>query len=105
MVAAAVPGVVLLPWKFGHPADAGCGRGADRESDLHALAVRQAQWFMGCNPFAASLVYGAGRDSSEPYAIFPGKTVGAVSVGIQTKGNTDEPIGRILSALPTKKFG
>ena len=61
------------------------------ESDLHALAVRQAQWFMGCNPFAASLVYGAGRDSSEPYAIFPGKTVGAVSVGIQTKGNTDEP--------------
>lgn len=61
------------------------------ESDLHALAVRQAQWFMGCNPFAASLVYGAGRDSSEPYAIFPGKTVGAVAVGIQTKGNSDEP--------------
>lgn len=62
-----------------------------KEKDLKALAVRQAQWFGGCNPFAASLIYGAGQDSSEPYAIFPGKTVGAVAVGIQTKGNSDEP--------------
>lgn len=62
-----------------------------KEKDLKALAVRQAQWFGGCNPFAASLIYSAGQDSSEPYAIFPGKTVGAVAVGIQTKGNSDEP--------------
>ena len=87
--------MVLLPRQQCDSADFGHGAALTgqtlKEKDLKALAVRQAQWFGGCNPFAASLIYGAGQDSSEPYAIFPGKTVGAVAVGIQTKGNSDEP--------------
>jgi len=55
------------------------------------LAQRQAQWFVGRNPFAASLMYGEGYDWTPLYSVRSGQMVGALPVGVQTKGFDDAP--------------
>jgi glycosyl hydrolase family 9/cellulase-like Ig domain-containing protein len=57
----------------------------------HDLAQRQAQWFMGRNPFSASIMYGEGYDWTPLYSVRSGQMVGALPVGIETKGNGDAP--------------
>ena len=61
--------------------------------DLDAvdLAERQAEWFVGRNPFAASLMYGEGYDWTPLYSVRSGQLVGALPVGVQTKGFDDAP--------------
>lgn len=61
--------------------------------DLQAedLAQKQAQWFVGRNPFAASLMYGEGYDWTPLYSVRSGQMVGALPVGVQTKGFDDAP--------------
>ncbi|HLY62239.1 MAG TPA: glycoside hydrolase family 9 protein [Terriglobia bacterium] len=61
--------------------------------DLQAndLAQRQAEWFVGRNPFAASLMYGEGYDWTPLYSVRSGQIVGALPVGIETKGFDDAP--------------
>jgi hypothetical protein len=61
--------------------------------DLKAedLAQKQAQWLVGRNPFAASLMYGEGYDWTPLYSVRSGQMVGALPVGIQTKGFDDAP--------------
>jgi hypothetical protein len=61
--------------------------------DLEAedLAQKQAQWLVGRNPFAASLMYGEGYDWTPLYSVRSGQMVGALPVGIQTKGFDDAP--------------
>lgn len=61
--------------------------------DLQAedLAQKQAQWFVGRNPFAASLMYGEGYDWTPLYSVRSGQMVGALPVGVQTKGFEDAP--------------
>lgn len=58
---------------------------------LHGLAQRQFQWIVGLNPMAQSTLYGEGYDYVQLYAVQPGQTVGALSVGMQTNGDNDEP--------------
>jgi Glycosyl hydrolase family 9/Cellulase N-terminal ig-like domain len=62
-------------------------------SDLGAddLAQKQAQWFMGRNPFSASIMYGEGYDWTPLYSVRSGQMVGALPVGIETKGDRDAP--------------
>src|ERR1022692_2775035 len=61
--------------------------------DLEAedLAQKQAQWLVGRNPFAASVMYGEGYDWTPLYSVRSGQMVGALPVGIETKGFDDAP--------------
>lgn len=55
------------------------------------LAQEQAQWFIGRNPFASSIMYGEAYDWTPLYSIRSGQFVGALPVGIETKGVADTP--------------
>jgi Glycosyl hydrolase family 9/Cellulase N-terminal ig-like domain len=59
--------------------------------DAEDLAQKQAQWFVGRNPFAASVMYGEGYDWTPLYSVRSGQMVGALPVGIETKGFGDAP--------------
>jgi hypothetical protein len=59
--------------------------------DAEDLAQKQAQWLVGRNPFAASLMYGEGYDWTPLYSVRSGQMVGALPVGIETKGFDDAP--------------
>lgn len=62
-----------------------------RDLDAEDLAQRQAQWFVGRNPFSSSLMYGEGYDWTPLYSVRSGQMVGALPVGIETKGYNDAP--------------
>jgi hypothetical protein len=66
---------------------------ARERGDLEAddLAQKQAQWLIGRNPFSSSIMYGEGYDWMPLYSVRSGQMVGALPVGIETKGNTDAP--------------
>jgi len=55
------------------------------------LAQQQAEWLVGRNPFSASIMYGEGYDWTPLYSVRSGQMVGAIPVGIETKGITDAP--------------
>jgi hypothetical protein len=59
--------------------------------DAEVLAQKQAQWLVGRNPFSASLMYGEGYDWTPLYSVRSGQMVGALPVGIQTRGMDDAP--------------
>jgi hypothetical protein len=61
--------------------------------DLQAedMAQKQAQWLVGRNPFAASVMYGEGHDWTPLYSVRSGQMVGALPVGIETKEYADAP--------------
>lgn len=55
------------------------------------LAQQQAQWLIGRNPFSASIMYGEGYDWMPLYSVRSGQMVGAIPVGIETRGIADAP--------------
>lgn len=55
------------------------------------LAQKQAQWIVGRNPFSASIMYGEGYDWTPLYSVRSGQMVGAIPVGIETRGSADAP--------------
>jgi hypothetical protein len=55
------------------------------------LAERQAEWVVGRNPFAASMMYGEGYDWSQQYSVSSGDFVGSLPVGMQSRGVSDLP--------------
>ncbi len=59
--------------------------------DANKLAEKQAQWLVGRNPFSASIMYGEGYDWTPLYSVRSGEMVGALPVGIETKGDNDAP--------------
>ena len=59
--------------------------------DDEDLAQQQAQWLIGRNPFSASIMYGEGYDWTPLYSVRSGQMVGALPVGIETKGIADAP--------------
>jgi hypothetical protein len=59
--------------------------------DADNLAQEQAEWFVGRNPFSASIMYGEGYDWTPLYSVRSGEMVGALPVGIETKGDNDAP--------------
>jgi hypothetical protein len=62
-----------------------------RDAAALALAERQAQWVVGRNPFAQSTMYGEGYDWSQQYSVSSGDFVGALPVGMITRGPDDAP--------------
>lgn len=59
--------------------------------ELAALAQQQLQWVMGRNPFVQSTMWGEGYDYAPQYSAMSGDIVGSLPVGIQTRGNGDQP--------------
>ena len=55
------------------------------------LAMRQAEWVVGRNPFAQSTLYGEGYDWAQQYSVSSGDMVGTLPVGMQSRGLTDLP--------------
>ncbi len=62
-----------------------------KDTECLGLAVNQLEWIMGKNPFGQSTMYGAGYDFPPLYTPSSGDIVGALPVGIQTKGDADIP--------------
>ena len=67
------------------------------------LAQHQAEWIAGRNPFSQSAMYGEGYDFSPLYAPFPGNLVGALPVGMQTRGDNDVPYWPVQSTWTYKE--
>lgn len=61
------------------------------DKELFNIAAHQAEWILGCNPYAASSVYGEGHDYPPLYVAFSNQLVGAVPVGFETFENLDTP--------------
>jgi hypothetical protein len=66
---------------------------AQVRGDLEAMdgTAEQAEWILGRNPFAASMMYGEGYDWTPLYSVRSGQMVGALPVGIETRGFSDAP--------------
>lgn len=59
--------------------------------ESYTISQNQYEWIVGKNPFAQSTMYGEGYDYVQLYAVQPGQTVGALSVGMESHFDTDEP--------------
>ncbi len=59
--------------------------------DLQQTAIEQYAWIVGKNPMAQSTLYGEGHDYIQLYTVQPGVTVGAISVGMESHFDRDEP--------------
>ncbi|MFT3701154.1 MAG: hypothetical protein QM802_02230 [Agriterribacter sp.] len=66
---------------------------AHLRGDLSAmqLSEHQLEWIIGRNPFSQSTMWGEGYDFAPLYTPSSGDMVGALPVGIQTKGEADVP--------------
>jgi Glycosyl hydrolase family 9/Cellulase N-terminal ig-like domain len=69
------------------------GEAAHLRGELSAaeLAQEQMEWVIGRNPFAESMMWGEGYDYAPQYSPSSGDMVGSLPVGIQTRGDADEP--------------
>ena len=61
------------------------------DEELTQIAIDQLEWVMGKNPFASSTMYGCGYNYHPLYVAFSRQMVGALPVGIMTKGDNDAP--------------
>ncbi len=59
--------------------------------DLADLSGKQLEWVVGRNPFSESTMWGEGYDYAPLYTPMSGDIVGAIPVGIQTRGTHDAP--------------
>ena len=62
-----------------------------KDPDMHKIALAQAEWMQGKNPFNQSLMYGEGYDFTPQYAVFTDDIVGGLPVGILTRDDLDIP--------------
>ncbi|HZY39682.1 MAG TPA: glycoside hydrolase family 9 protein [Mucilaginibacter sp.] len=79
---------------------------ANLRGDLSSaqLAGHQLEWIIGRNPFAESTMYGEGYDFTPLYTPSSGDIVGALPVGIQTKGDDDAPYWPVQSMWTYKEI-
>ncbi len=61
------------------------------DAGLRTLAEEQLHWALARNPFAQSLMFGVGHDYAPQYTAMSGDIVGTLPVGIQSRGDSDEP--------------
>lgn len=59
--------------------------------DLYTASQKQFEWIVGKNPTCQSTMYGEGYDYIQLYAVQPGQTVGAISVGMESHFDIDAP--------------
>src|SRR5437762_11363097 len=75
---------------------------AATSSQSHWPSIR-SKWIIGRNPFSQSTMYGEGCDFPPLYAPFPGNVVGALPVGVQTRGDHDVPYWPVQSTWTYKE--
>jgi hypothetical protein len=68
------------------------------------LAGHQLEWILGKNPFAESTMYGEGHDFVPLYTPSSGDMVGGLPVGIQTRGEKDQPYWPVQSTWTYKEI-
>lgn len=61
------------------------------DNKLKQIVIDQLEWIFGKNPFASSTMYGLGYNYHPLYVAFSPQLVGALPVGIMTKGEADAP--------------
>lgn len=61
------------------------------DSELKQIVVNQLEWILGKNPFSSSTMYGEGYNYHPLYVAYSPQLIGALPVGIMTKGDDDEP--------------
>lgn len=61
------------------------------DKKLKQIVINQLEWVFGKNPFASSTMYGEGHNYHPLYVAFSRQMVGALPVGIMTKGDLDLP--------------
>ncbi len=78
---------------------------AHLRGDLDAARLSEAQleWVIGRNPFAESTMWGEGHDFTPLYSPTSGDLVGALPVGIQTRGDSDVPYWPVQSVWTYKE--
>jgi hypothetical protein len=74
------------------------------DNKMRDIAIRQMEYIVGFNPFAASTIFGDGYDYHHLYGAFSGDVVGAVPVGIQTFENEDLPYWPMQSNCTYKEI-
>ena len=62
-----------------------------KDKKLMQVAIDQLEWVLGKNPFASSTMYGLGYNYHPLYVAYSRQMVGALPVGIMTKGDLDLP--------------
>ena len=67
------------------------------------LAQKQLEWVVGRNSFSQSTMYGEGYDFTPLYTPSSGDIVGALPVGIQTRGDNDIPYWPVQSTWTYKE--
>lgn len=68
------------------------------------LSEHQLEWIIGRNPFSQSTMYGEGYDFTPLYTPSSGDIVGALPVGIQSRGEDDAPYWPIQSMWTYKEI-
>lgn len=68
-----------------------CAAAAKNSYELAELAQRQAEWIVGKNPFAESVMFGEGYDYCQEYCVLPGEMVGELGVGFACLDEHDSP--------------
>ncbi len=61
------------------------------DKELMQICINQLEWILGKNPFASSTMYGEGYNYHPLYVAYSRQMVGALPVGIKTKGDFDVP--------------
>ncbi len=67
-----------------------CGKFLN-DKELINIAEQQLFWIVGRNPFGQSLIWGEGSNYPQLYNALPGEMVGAIPVGMESRGNEDTP--------------
>ena len=82
------------------------GEAAHLRGDLPAaqLAQEQMEWVVGRNPFAQSTMWGEGYDYTPLYTPSSGHMVGALPVGIQTRGDAVVPYWPVQTTWTYKEI-
>lgn len=62
-----------------------------KDKELRDIALEQVAWMLGKNPFARSDMYGEGYGFQPLYTPYSPDMVGAIPVGIQSRGAEDAP--------------
>jgi len=61
------------------------------DPEMRMIALAQAEWIQGKNPFSQSQMYGEGYDFTPQYAVFTDDITGGLPVGILTRDDLDIP--------------
>lgn len=62
-----------------------------KDEELKQIAIDQLEWIVGKNPFATSTIYGVGNNYHPLYVAYSNQLIGAMPVGFETYGVSDEP--------------